>query len=356
MSNSRRTNSASANQPSSVRSAPNQIKSANGRLATKEEEYLRINAQLEAKTAELVYEADQAIRENEKMLSDATIMSRINTDDYLNNLISDLHIVPPEAKSKSFTLKPSYEAPNTYRAAQTETPTAINEDAYDLDANIMPKQLHEANNDAQIRFLKAKLRVLQEEIDRLNTESTHKDDENAKLIQRCKEIDEEKQRLQRQLTSNQSQIEKFKKQAEEQSQKFTSSDVQLQNLKKDYDALKKEQKKQQQEQAQIELRLNRSLEEIDKLKQQLNKTQANSKDTNEQERRRVDQLTSDNKRLEKQKSELIQAFKKQMKLIDILKRQKMHLEAAKMLQFTEDEFIKVLEWNPSSQTNTATEK
>ena len=63
----------------------------------------------------------------------------------------------------------------------------------------------------------------------------------------------------------------------------------------------------------------------------------------ESERKRMDQLVAENKKLEKQKVELIAGFKKQLKLIDLLKRQKMHLEAAKLLHFTEEEFIKALD-------------
>ena len=59
-------------------------------------------------------------------------------------------------------------------------------------------------------------------------------------------------------------------------------------------------------------------------------------------RRDMDKLVEDNRKLEKQRNELLQAFKKQMKLIDVLKRMKMHIESAKLLAFTEDEFVKVL--------------
>ena len=56
-----------------------------------------------------------------------------------------------------------------------------------------------------------------------------------------------------------------------------------------------------------------------------------------------EQLARDNKILEAQRAELLNCVRKQNKLIEVLRRQKLHLEAAKLLQMTEDEFTRVLE-------------
>ena len=54
-------------------------------------------------------------------------------------------------------------------------------------------------------------------------------------------------------------------------------------------------------------------------------------------------LAGDVRRLEREKAELVKAFKQQMKLVDVLKKQRVHVEAAQMLNFTEAEFRKALE-------------
>lgn len=55
------------------------------------------------------------------------------------------------------------------------------------------------------------------------------------------------------------------------------------------------------------------------------------------------QALADVKRLERQKAELLTVLKKQARLIDVLRRQRAHLEAAQLLSFTEEAFMKTLD-------------
>ncbi|KAJ7986143.1 hypothetical protein DPEC_G00347730 [Dallia pectoralis] len=351
-------------------------------LLAKEEEYKRLNAELEAKTAQLVMQAEQVMRNQNECLS-KPITSNIEVDiEYdeirnLNGLESSLR--KPTAKvvtKKIVTSKPMSQnrRPGNQRKSQTNKSSALDDvavcegwedfslaktirkiegrlDDGDTDDNpmedVMPSVGEEMGSAAQVRFLKAKLCVMQEELNRLSHESNMKDDANSVLSTKIKQVEEERDRLQKTTSVQQTQIEKHRTLTEESNRKCDGLQQKVTTLQKEIEGLKRGQKQAATNHSAVEVRLNRALEEVEKSKTQLSKIQQMSKDTATQEHQKIETLQSENKRQEKQKAELILGFKKQLKLIDILKRQKMHFEAAQMLSFTEEEFTKALDWGKS---------
>ncbi|XP_036400393.1 testis-expressed protein 9 [Megalops cyprinoides] len=356
-------------------------------LLAKEEEYKRLNAELEAKTAELVRQAEEVMRgQNEVLSRPISTHLSIDTEDEKGDFV-DLNPPAPTVKqptakvvskkvapSKVLQNKPSPrdKAKRVSKSAKTcaVDDVAVVEDFTDFslaktisniegkleegaaheiidDDDIMPSVGNEMGSEAQIRFLKAKLRVMQEELNRLSREFNKKDDENASLSAKLKEAEEDRARLQRTTNIQQTQTEKHRALAEESNRKCDGLQHQVTALQKEIDGLKRTQKQAATNHSATEVRLNRALEEAEKFKLQLNKIKQSSKDSANQEHQKMELLQAENKKLEKQKAELIAGFKKQLKLIDILKRQKMHFEAAKVLSFTEDEFMKALDWGNS---------
>lgn len=66
---------------------------------------------------------------------------------------------------------------------------------------------------------------------------------------------------------------------------------------------------------------------------------AQDKEDGNPQDRTVAELMEKNQQLEKQKADLLALIKKQMKLIDVMKKQKIHLESTRIIQFTEDELM-----------------
>eukprot|EP00093_Oithona_nana_P009841 09841.XXX_197780_198337_1 [CDS] Oithona nana genome sequencing. len=94
------------------------------------------------------------------------------------------------------------------------------------------------------------------------------------------------------------------------------------------------------------VRLIRQDEQITKLKVERQKLEENVAALRE-ELRTLKELHQKHVNLkDKQIEQLLDGFQKQMQLIDVLRRQKLHLEAAHVLQYTEDEFLKTLDWKP----------
>jgi len=89
----------------------------------------------------------------------------------------------------------------------------------------------------------------------------------------------------------------------------------------------------------------RATEAVARLKAQLAEVRSSDAASGTDDRARADAAEARVRALEKQRGDLVAAFKKQMKLVDVLKRQKMHVEAARLLAFTEEEFVKTLDWS-----------
>ncbi|XP_032088696.1 testis-expressed protein 9 isoform X2 [Thamnophis elegans] len=365
-------------------------------LLAREEEYRRLNAALEAKAAAVMRQAEELMRDRREALArpvsargdapeeeaaaakERDINSPEPAVSFAQNKVPEQNFPFTLPKKKASTAPTIRNRPLTGRKGKRpllSTKSRLQVDPSntdvaapgcsltkligkiegqleegnlpDLEDNLIPSTGCELGAEAQIRFLKAKLRVMQEELDAVGQECSKKEGENENLSSRLKEIEEERGRLQRAASLHQSQAEKYKLLSEEASRKSEALQQKLSTLEKELENLKRAQKQAAATQSTTDIRLNRALEEAEKYKMELNKLKQSNKDVVNQEHKKLEELKIENKRLEKQKEELVAGFKKQLKLIDILKRQKMHIESAKMLSFTEEEFMKALEWGNS---------
>jgi hypothetical protein len=97
--------------------------------------------------------------------------------------------------------------------------------------------------------------------------------------------------------------------------------------------------------AAIEARLHRAQDEIEKLRSQLATERKENTDAIALMKKDLEIASEKAKKSERQRGELLAAFKKQLKLVDILRRQRVHMEAARMLAFAEEEFVRIMEAN-----------
>eukprot|EP00913_Durusdinium_trenchii_P008660 g8134.t1 len=206
-----------------------------------------------------------------------------------------------EAESASLQLR-RREVENTLPFGQEDEVSSVTAPRQAMPTNLASGGDSEALH-TTIRLQNARMVQMQEEVDRACTEAAQKDKEVQQLRQDLKQVLEREKHLQKTNASL------------EQTQDWSRT------MLTGWSA--------------PEARVNRLTEECEKLK-------AAAKDANMQERdrvcsdrREVDRLTNEVRKLERQRTELVGAFKKQMKLIEVLKRQRAHMEAARVLSFTE---------------------
>ena len=203
----------------------------------------------------------------------------------------------------------------------------------------------EVGSDAAGRYHKARLRALQQQVDHFSGEVASLQAALGDSDVRAKHEAEEARWRERQVAQLQEKLAK-------EGRARASAEGEVARLRGDVAEMRQELEGAQRwargtdsEARSRDVRLNRALEEARKAKEKLVVECAANADDAEGKRREQKRLETRANRLERQKNELLAAFRKQVKLIDVLKRQKVHIEAARALAFTEEEFMKALEWS-----------
>ena len=137
-----------------------------------------------------------------------------------------------------------------------------------------------------------------------------------------------------------SQLDKYKNLVNDKKSEYKLLLDKYNDIQKKYNQLFVNDKKRNQELINKDKQIVKLLDDLDKKNVSIVSTTAQQMKDKENEK-----LIQENKKLEKQKNDLYAAFKKSLKLCSILKKQKVHLENARLLAFTEEEFKNLMEEN-----------
>jgi len=268
----------------------------------REEELLRLNEKLNIQKAAVLQSADEAVKAAQESLK--------------RTPFTPLSVSPPQ-------VPPPKEA----------TITGV---------TVGASLTHLESLQATVRYQKARVQALQEELEKVSKVTRDRETELAALKQEFKILQEDNKKWMKKANSVDTDIDKIAKKATNSELAVKEAEEELIDLRRQRDVDQGALKKADADAKAKEVKMNRLLEENDRLKSTVKEAKSSERDKLTGEKDAADKLAADVKRLTKQRTELINAFKKQSKLIDILRRQKTHLEAARILNFTEEEFITAL--------------
>jgi hypothetical protein len=199
--------------------------------------------------------------------------------------------------------------------------------------------------DVQLKLLRAHLEHAIDEATSAEREATRLKTDLAISRKEVHKLSEEVARSTRALSTTEAAANKARALAASAEGRENDFRVQLQQLQREQSssAKAKHSSGAHTEPSAVEARLHRANEEIEKLKCQLVNERKEAADLTSSLKRDLEVALERAKKSDRQRGELLAAFRKQLKLVDILRRQRVHMEAARMLGFAEEEFVKLME-------------
>ncbi|KAJ3172502.1 Golgin sub A member 2 [Geranomyces variabilis] len=323
-------------------------------LLKREFEYIRLNKELQLKSARVVRDAEEVVKEGKETL--VRPMTAPSASQAAENGTGPSPTALPRPATAT---RPSIAGKNTkskVRIPSSAIRTATNPkrltDVEAANTSLDTGSQHPTVDDvpeavgaeASNRLLKAKLQVMKHDMDKLIAQHEIKNATIQTLEQKLKTIEGERNKNARAMQSLHGETSKYQSQNEELKRRAESAEAEVAALRKTLDVHNRAQRHSETETNAKEIRLNRALDEIERRKQLASKASTEAKERLEESKRTLEKLLQDHRRVHKQKAELLAAFKKQLQLVDVLKRQKIHLESAKLLEIAEQDFVRALNW------------
>lgn len=211
---------------------------------------------------------------------------------------------------------------------------------------IIPKTLERRNlsSEGLIKFLKSKVTILQDEVDIHQKENLKKSEELQQISQKSLKLEQQRDQLTNKNNSLQAEVSRAEEKIIELELKVKERDNDTVRLGREGEVSRRDVGKMQSQIGALEKRLCSAQTEIESLKVSLAGAYDRERDTREKARQEKDLAEKQIKQLRRQRLSLITAYKQQLLLLDNLNRQNLCLEEAKMLEFSEKEFTKILNW------------
>jgi hypothetical protein len=202
-----------------------------------------------------------------------------------------------------------------------------------------------ANGESQELTKETRHSTLKTELDKTKDALASRTDELAECQQHLQRQIRCVKKLESNLQEKQIKIDEYESKKAEQQSYINELNKEIQELRKEVASSQQFAKTIEADYKKNEVRMTRAIEECAKYKAALLKATEEKRLSGAISREEKDGLVKKIKALEQQRRDLLTAFKKQMKLIDVLKRQKLCIEAAKVLTMAEEEFMKVINWD-----------
>lgn len=211
---------------------------------------------------------------------------------------------------------------------------------------IIPRNLERRNlsSEGLIKFLKSKVTILQDEVDIAQKENLKKNEELQQHQQKTLKWEQQREHMHTKNNSLQTELSRAEEKIIELELKVKERDNDTVRLGREGDVSRRDVKTMQSTIGALEKRQLHCQNEIEALKVSLAGAYERERDTREQSRLEKDCAEKQIKQLRRQRMSLITAYKQQLLVLDNLRRQNLCLEEAKMLEFSEKEFTKILNW------------